>query len=96
MINTKQFDYPPEATIGDQWARGMTQQHDKMLGRSQIRNGELHRCIARVAYQLYLRRGKQHGHHVEDWLAAEALVLSFLRWRGLRRGIRQWPRNKMG
>jgi DUF2934 family protein len=26
------------------------------------------------AYALFLSRGAQHGHDVEDWLAAEALV----------------------
>ena len=79
MVNAQEFDYPAEATIGDQWARGTTEQHDKTLGRSQIRDVELHRCIARVAYQLYLRGGKQHGRHAEDWLAAENLVLSLLK-----------------
>jgi hypothetical protein len=27
--------------------------------------------IARRAYDLYLERGREHGHHVEDWLQAE-------------------------
>lgn len=27
--------------------------------------------IARRAYDLYLARGGEHGHHVEDWLQAE-------------------------
>ena len=79
MVNAQEFDYPAEATIGDQWARCPTQQHDKTLGRSRISDVELHRRIARVAYQLYLRRGKRHGHHVEDWVGAEALVRSFFR-----------------
>ena len=30
--------------------------------------------IAAEAYSLYEARGGQHGHDVEDWLAAEALV----------------------
>jgi hypothetical protein len=28
--------------------------------------------IARRSYELYLARGSVDGHHVEDWLAAEA------------------------
>jgi len=28
-------------------------------------------AIARRAYDLYLARGRRHGHHVEDWLQAE-------------------------
>ena len=27
--------------------------------------------IAQRAYELFLRRGGQHGHDLEDWLAAE-------------------------
>jgi Protein of unknown function (DUF2934). len=27
--------------------------------------------IARRAYDLYLARGCEHGHHVNDWLQAE-------------------------
>jgi DUF2934 family protein len=30
-----------------------------------------HRDIARRAYDLYLARGCQHGHDVDDWLQAE-------------------------
>ena len=79
MVNAQEFDYPAEATIGDQWARRTNQQYHETLGRSRISEVELHRRIARVAYQLYLRRRQRHGHHVEDWVAAEALVRSFLR-----------------
>lgn len=31
-------------------------------------------CVARVAYELYRRRGGGHGHDVEDWLEAERLL----------------------
>jgi Protein of unknown function (DUF2934) len=31
--------------------------------------------VARVAYQLWERRGRTHGHHEEDWFAAEARLL---------------------
>jgi hypothetical protein len=27
--------------------------------------------IAQLAYQLYEERGRQDGHHIEDWLLAE-------------------------
>ena len=30
--------------------------------------------IARVAYQLFERRGCEHGHDLEDWLEAERIV----------------------
>lgn len=32
--------------------------------------------IARVAYELYLKRGCVHGHDLDDWLEAERIVLS--------------------
>jgi len=30
--------------------------------------------IARVAYELFERRGFEHGHDLEDWLEAERIV----------------------
>lgn len=36
----------------------------------------LHDEIAKVAYELYLRRGCVHGHDLDDWLEAERIVLS--------------------
>ncbi len=32
-------------------------------------------ALARLAYELYLRRGGEHGHDVEDWLSAERILL---------------------
>jgi hypothetical protein len=31
--------------------------------------------IQKRAYELFEKRGGQHGHHLEDWLQAEAEVL---------------------
>jgi hypothetical protein len=30
--------------------------------------------IAKLAYQFFVERGYQHGHHDEDWLRAETIV----------------------
>ncbi len=30
--------------------------------------------ISKLAYQFYLERGGEHGHHEEDWLRAEAII----------------------
>ena len=30
--------------------------------------------LARLAYELYERRGGEHGHDVEDWLEAELIL----------------------
>lgn len=35
------------------------------------RNGPTHEQIAKRAYELYIARGCQHGHHEEDWNQAE-------------------------
>lgn len=34
------------------------------------------REIERLAYQFYVERGYQHGHHEQDWMRAEAIVSS--------------------
>ncbi len=31
--------------------------------------------VTSLAYELYLRRGGEHGHDVEDWLRAEQILL---------------------
>ena len=30
--------------------------------------------IEKLAYQLFVERGYEHGHHEEDWLRAEAII----------------------
>ena len=34
-----------------------------------------HEEIAERAYELYLKRDAEHGHHEDDWLLAEAQLL---------------------
>ena len=34
----------------------------------------LHDEIARVAYSLFERKGRRHGHHLNDWFEAEKIV----------------------
>jgi len=38
----------------------------------------IHELISEKAYELFERRGCQHGHHEEDWREAERLVCSQL------------------
>lgn len=38
-------------------------------------SADLNKKIAMRAYELFERRGKMHGHDVDDWLAAENQVL---------------------
>ena len=35
----------------------------------------IHDEIARVAYELYKKRGRAHGHDLEDWISAEKIVM---------------------
>ena len=32
--------------------------------------------VQRLAYQLYLERGGEHGHDLEDWTRAESIIRS--------------------
>ena len=32
-------------------------------------------ALAKLAYELYLRRGGEHGYDVEDWLMAERILI---------------------
>lgn len=37
---------------------------------------QAHEKIAKVAYELHLKRGSGHGNDLADWLEAEKMVLS--------------------
>ena len=39
-----------------------------------ISDEELYDQVARKAYELYEQRGEEHGHDLDDWLAAEHLI----------------------
>jgi hypothetical protein len=39
-----------------------------------VRDEVTNESIAAKAYELYLARNGEHGHDVEDWLAAEAAL----------------------
>jgi hypothetical protein len=42
-------------------------------------------AVTRLAYELYLRRGGEHGHDVEDWLMAEQILVEQKKRSGLTR-----------
>ena len=44
------------------------------LGQSIKLNGDLDQKIAEKAYELYVARGCENGHDVEDWIQAERIV----------------------
>ncbi|MDP2652878.1 MAG: DUF2934 domain-containing protein [Candidatus Omnitrophota bacterium] len=51
---------------------------------SSVGGDEFRRMVERAAYDLYLRRGKENGHHREDWDDAERIVREELAGRGRR------------
>ena len=46
-------------------------------------------AVARLAYELYLRRDREHGNDIEDWLTAERMLKETLK---RHRKISQRPR----
>ena len=50
---------------------GADQNDRRPSRRSRLSNGVNRGEIARRAYALYLARGCEHGHDVDDWLRAE-------------------------
>ena len=55
------------------------------IAMAQIKNGLARRTpekggsdnqaeIEKLAYQFFVERGYEHGHHDEDWLRAEAII----------------------
>lgn len=74
MAIANEIDYPPEATVGDQRLRGLWDRSRIEPAAASPSTGELRQEIARLAYELYLRRGRVNGRDLEDWLRAEAIV----------------------
>jgi hypothetical protein len=76
MPNSNDVDYPAEATIGDQGLRDAAGGSQIDLTMPWQAPANLHRRIARVAYEFYLKHGKLSGHDLDDWLEAERIVVS--------------------
>jgi hypothetical protein len=49
---------------------------EKEIGTTETRPQTRKEDIADIAYQLFLERGCEHGHDVEDWLKAESRLQS--------------------
>ncbi len=69
------LDYLPDDTLGDQWRRNSTAPREALLAEVSFSTASLHDRIAQLAYQFYLRRGRVSGHDLDDWFAAEHIVL---------------------
>ena len=61
------------------WARNPIEKRDARTegttGNSNGSGDQHHRRIAAVAFSLDERRGRQDGHDLDDWLAAEQIIL---------------------
>ena len=73
MPNSDEIEYPTEATVGNQGLRGFESESRELLAQS-VDSADLHRRIAKVAYELYLGRGEAHGYDLDDWFVAERIV----------------------
>jgi hypothetical protein len=73
MPQVNEAEYPAEATLGNQSLRDFESPSRESLAQS-LASADLHRRIAKVAYELYLRRGGSHGHDLDDWFVAERIV----------------------
>lgn len=88
-IETDEDEYPQEATIGDQWLREPWKPFKQALHQPRyMTSTELHRRIAELAYQLFVRQGGRHGRHLDHWLEAEKLIRSHLTSGGTQTGER--------
>ena len=76
--NDNGLDYLPEDTLGDQWLRGSKGEGQDLLADSALAGTSFHDRVSQLAYQFYLRRGQVPGHDLDDWFAAERIVLSRL------------------
>lgn len=68
------------ASASRQKGRAISPRHDagsRGFGPGEAGQAEDVRCrIAALAYQFYEQRGREDGHEVEDWLAAEQRILA--------------------
>lgn len=48
--------------------------HEQLDAQSKINQEEYSQQVSLKAYELFERRGCQHGNHLEDWLQAERLI----------------------
>ncbi len=69
------LDYLPEDTLGDQCLRNAAAPWKTLFADSSFSTAPLRDRIAQLAYQFYLHRGQMAGHDVDDWLAAEQIIL---------------------
>jgi hypothetical protein len=81
------LDYPPESTVGDQQLRDLPDDADAAACASRLLlSKDVERRIAEIAYELFLARGSQPGHDLDDWLLAEKIIYSRLAARAKRAG----------
>jgi hypothetical protein len=77
-----QITKKPKAVPSRKVSSGKTIRPKKDLVTPQIEAESQHRYfedlssrLAKKAYELYVQRGQEHGHDIEDWLEAERQIL---------------------
>lgn len=43
-------------------------------GRTKVDEKSLHQIVEKKAYEIYEKRGKEHGKDLDDWLEAERIL----------------------
>jgi hypothetical protein len=74
--NWENAEYPPEDTLGDQALRGSAFELETVSAPLPVSGARRHALIERIAYEIFVARGRQPGHELDDWYAAERMVLS--------------------
>ena len=46
----------------------------KPKGKAEQETESLHEMVAKKAYEIHEKRGKQHGSDLDDWLEAEKII----------------------
>ena len=55
-------------------AKGREEVQKKPKGKVEQETESLHEMIEKKAYEIYEKRGKQHGRDLDDWLEAERII----------------------
>jgi hypothetical protein len=74
--NRDDAEYPSEDTLGDQALRGSAFELETVSTPLPVSGARRHALIERMAYEIFVARGRQPGHELDDWYAAEHMVLS--------------------
>jgi len=73
-MKTPKTNSKPKASTRKSVVQAIAKQAEEVQTGTVKNAQDLHEAICLKAYELYVERGCVHGHHVEDWIAAEKIV----------------------